>query len=481
MILMNYWELSVQSRTIWLVALVALFILVDQSAAQTDPEPKDGKVVYPIALTPKPYLKPISRVYLLPELREAIPGNRVQMFLRCFMEQDNFFGRAESEKREKWNQMPLKDLPVVELKNYGGRLIESDMYDAARMTNVDWQVWYFVRRDGYYTLLPDVQKMRALASALKTRIRGEIAAGDIEGAIHDLKTFFGLAKTLEAHPTMIGQLVGVAIATIAVNALEELIQQPNCPNLFWALTDLPSPFLSLRAGLEGERMFVRADFEEFDSATIPLPDSVVLKKIDRYEKLLDMEEGKRGKRDVEWKASLQARAADGNDVKAARTRLIEAGLKPENVKVWSPLHVVLLDEVMLYERMRDDVTKSLNLPFWRAKPAMVEAESELKKAMEKSRFLELISAFFKVKQAQTRLDQRIAYLQIMEALRLYALQNGGSLPASLAEIKLPLPVDPFTGKPFEYSVKDGIATLHGENPLPGSDRLNRYYEIQIKQ
>ena len=470
-----------QSRTLWLAALVALFILVGRSAAQTDPEPKDGKVVYPITLTPKPYLKPISRVYLLPELREAIPGNRVQMFLRCFMEQDNFFGRAESEKREKWSQMPLKDLPAAELKNYGGRLIESDMYDAARMTHADWQVWYFVRRDGYYALLPDVQKMRTLASALKTRIRGEIAAGNVDGAIHDLKTFFGLAKTLEDHPTLIGQLVGLAIATIAVNAVEELIQQPNCPNLFWALTDLPSPLFSLRAGLEGERMFVRADFEEFDSSTIPLPDSVVLKKIEKYDKLLDMEGGKRAKTDVEWKASLQARAADGSEVKAARTRLIEAGLKPENVNVWSPLHVVLLDEVMLYERMRDDVTKTLNLPFWRAKPAMVEAEAELKKVMEKSRFLELLSAFFKVKQAQSRLDQRIAYLQIMEALRLHALLNGGSLPASLSDMKLPLPVDPFTGKPFQYSVKDGVATLHGENPLPGSDRMNRFYEVRIKE
>jgi len=422
---------------------------------------------------------------LLPELREAIPGNRVQMFLRCFMEQDNFFGRAESEKREKWNQMPLKDLPVAELKNYGGRLIESDMYDAARMTNVDWQVWYFVRRDGYYALLPDVQKMRALASALKTRIRGEIAAGDFNGAIHDLKTFFGLAKTMEAHPTLIGQLVGVAIATIALNAVEELIQQPGCPNLFWALTDFPNPFLALRAGFEGERMFIRADFESLENATDPVADSLVLKKIEKYEKLLAMEadhsKGDTHKKAAEWKASLQARAKDEGEAKAARARLIEAGLKPENVKVWSPLHVVLLDEVMLYERLRDDVTKSLNLPFWRAKPAMVEAEAELKMAMDKSRFLELIPAVFKVKQAQTRLDQRIAYLQVMEALRLHALLNGGSLPASLAEIKLPLPVDPFTGKSFEYSVKDGAATLHGENPLPGSDRMNRYYEIRIKQ
>src|SRR5262249_23275285 len=187
------------------------------------------------------------------------------------------------EKRGKWNEMQLKDLPVSELKNYGARLIERDMYDAARMTNVDWQLWYFVRRDGYRTLLPDVQKMRALAEALRTRVRGEIAAGDFDGALRTLKTFFGLARTMEPHPTLIGHLVGVAIATIGLNAVEELIQQPGCPNLFWALIDLPVPFMSLRAGLEGERMFISTDFEELKSATSPVADSVISAKIDSYD------------------------------------------------------------------------------------------------------------------------------------------------------------------------------------------------------
>lgn len=464
----------------FLVAAIVLFTLGGRALAQPDPEPKDGKVVYTVTLTPTDYLQPISRAYLLPEQRETIPGNRVQMFLRCFMEQDNFFGRTESEKREKWNQMPLRELPLAEVKNYGGRLIERDMYDAARMTTADWQVWYFVRRDGYFALLPDVQKMRALASALKTRVRGEIAARDFDGAIHTLNTFFGLARTLEVHPTLIGQLVGIAIGSIALNAVEEMIQQPGCPNLFWALTDLPSPFLSLRAGLEGERTFVSADFEALESSPDAVADSVILRKIEHYEKLLEME-AKSEKEKVDLKARLEARARDESDVKAARARLIEAGLKPEHVKAWSPLHVVLLDEVMLYERYRDDVTKSLNLSFWQAKPAMNEAEAELKKAMNKSRFLALVPAVFKVKQAQARLDQRIAYLRIMEALRLYAYRNNGTLPAALTEIKLPLPVDPFTGKTFEYTLKNGVATLHGENPLPGNDRLNRYYEIQIKR
>ena len=68
-------------------------------------------MIVSVSLTPQDYPRPVSRAYLLPEYSESIPGNRVQMFLRCFMEQDTFFGQAESQRREKWREMPLKDLP----------------------------------------------------------------------------------------------------------------------------------------------------------------------------------------------------------------------------------------------------------------------------------------------------------------------------------------------------------------------------------
>src|SRR5439155_3639061 len=167
-----------------LVSPAVILVVSGQLLAQPEIEPKDGRVTYVVTLTPNDAPKPVSRCYLLPEYAESITGNRVQMLLRCFMEQDNFFGRYESEKRDTWNQLALQDLPRNEVKNYGGRLVERDMYDAARMTSVDWHLWHAVRRDGFNTLLPDVQKMRAIASVLKTRVRGEIAAGNLDGALH---------------------------------------------------------------------------------------------------------------------------------------------------------------------------------------------------------------------------------------------------------------------------------------------------------
>src|ERR1700679_1965427 len=71
----------------------------------------------PPARAPKPAL----RYQLLPELREMNPGNPIQNYLKCFMEQHKFFFDKEAfQRREKLLAMPLKELPAQELAEYGG-------------------------------------------------------------------------------------------------------------------------------------------------------------------------------------------------------------------------------------------------------------------------------------------------------------------------------------------------------------------------
>ena len=55
--------------------------------------------------------------------------------------------------------------------------------------------------------------------------------------------------------------------------------------------------------------------------------------------------------------------------------------------------------------------------------------------------------------------RRVKLLQTIEAIRDHMAQHDGKLPATLAEVSLFVPADPFTGQPFNYDVQDGIATL----------------------
>src|SRR5262249_62324021 len=77
----------------------------------------------------------------------------------------------------------------------------------------------------------------------------------------------------------------------------------------------------------------------------------------------------------------------------------------------------------------------------------------------------------KVRRAQGRLEQRIALLRHVEALRLYAAAHGGKLPAKLSDCPVPLPDDPFTGKPFRYEADGPTAHLRGGEV---------HYEVTLK-
>jgi hypothetical protein len=85
--------------------------------------------------------------------------------------------------------------------------------------------------------------------------------------------------------------------------------------------------------------------------------------------------------------------------------------------------------------------------------------------------------------AKVRLQQHFAMLTVAEGVRAYAAENGGKLPASLDAVKLPMPVDPVTGKPFVYEMKDGKATVRATPPatMKDSPAHNRVYEITIRK
>jgi hypothetical protein len=456
------------------IAFCFAFLVLSAASATAQPArtPVDGKVFIPLTIFPGEVAKPISRNALLPQYKDAIPGNKVQMFLRLFMEQDNFFGKDETAKRDKWNELPLAELPAKELTDYGGKLLGRDAVDGVNMIHVDWQLWNFLQRDGFGTLLPDAQKMRAIAAALKTRIRGQIRNGDHAGAIETLRTLYGLATSFEKHPTLIGQLVGIAIASVACDAAEELVQLPECPDLFWSFSDFPTPLISLRMGLQGERTGVLGQFKPVLEG--PMDEADITRLFKEMDGLLAPDAK------VKLADHFPALAADAGRVAAARTHLIEAGMKPAMVKRFGPVQVMIAEDVQQTLVSMDELFKyaSLSLP-------EVEAGEATQRAMldelKKNYLLApaILPGFIKVKQAQARLDQRIAYLRVIEAIRLHVRDNGGALPKTIGDVKLPLPIDPVTGKAFDYAVKDGVATLSGGNANPGTAATNRFYQIRV--
>jgi hypothetical protein len=454
-----------------LACFVSLVLGWSGTTAQPPPVPKDGPWVVPITVHPMTEPKPALKYLLLPEARDIGAGNQIPAFYKCFMEQNYLYHNKEAiDQREEWLKAPLNDLVEVKaLIGYGGSSTrQADL--AARLESVDWGILSQLKTEGIFLLLPDVQQLRALAQVLKVKLRGEIARKDFETAIHTAQTMLALARSFESHPTLIGQLVGIAIASLTIDTLEEFVQQPNAPNLFWAIADLPNPFISLRHGMEGERSWLVKELDVLGKHE-PLTDAEVMTILTKLNPLV---EALKKKTALEW---FKSQTMDADLLKSATERLIQLGFPKGNLAKFSKLQLVMADDFTRYLVIRDEEMKWTNVRL-----SQIPHDAFATKPST-GLFAELPPAMVKVKQAQARIQQRIDTLRIEEAIRAYAAKNDRKLPASLNEVKLPLPTDPVSGKDYLYELKDGKAIIR---VTPPADRVkepvwNRVLEISIQK
>src|SRR5262249_48155478 len=129
----------------------------------------------------------------------------------------------------------------------------------------DWQIQAQIKTEGISLLLPDLQEMRTLGGALKERFAGEVAMRRYDAGLRSAQTIFAMSRHISEHPTVIGCRAAIAIASLAIAPLEDMVQQPGCPNLYWALTHLPSPLVSLVKGMGGERVLITGEFRDLDT------------------------------------------------------------------------------------------------------------------------------------------------------------------------------------------------------------------------
>ena len=190
------------------------------------------EAVVHLTVRPMPAPKPVLKYQLLPELRELNPGNAAQNYLKCFMEQRLFFYSKElAAERARYETMPLGELPADKLRQYGGFILRQADW-AARLNAVDWQALDRIQNGGMESLVDELGPLQALAGTLHVRFRAAVAARQFDDAIGAAKTMFALARHLGEHPTEVAGLVGLWVAHLCLGTLEELVQQPGCPNLY---------------------------------------------------------------------------------------------------------------------------------------------------------------------------------------------------------------------------------------------------------
>ena len=168
--------------------------------------------------------------------------------------------------------------------------------------------------------------------------------------------------------------------------------------------------------------------------------------------------------------ALVARAYPG-----AKRALIAGGRHAAQVEAMPTIQVVAIHSYKLYQEARDDIFKWGALPYWQGVKGMTESSQNpragwatLKEGIPFSIVLPAINSTYVV---SARVERRLNVLMYIEAIRLYAARHAGSLPPSLEAItEAPVPIDPVTGKFFNYKVEGSTATLTAPAP-PGYEQV----------
>jgi hypothetical protein len=467
--------------------VLPLVLLVPARAEERKPGDPIPLVVS-AAAAPTPSLK----YHLLPADRDQTEGNAATLYYRAWAtlaENKAFFMDLREPHWYEWLDTPLADLPLQEMegKLALGRIMFQELELATRCRRCDWQLEG--RPEGFGLLLPEVQGFRSVGSMIASRARYHIARGNWEEALRSFRVGFGLARDIGRGPTFIHVLVGMAIGNVMCKQLEEFVQRPEAPNLYWALTLLPRPFGDMRLALREERVMLERMFPLLKHLEEgPMTEAQVGAEIVRLRARLDNFGLRRPTRAEQL---AQAALITGAHAEARRA-LIAQGFPEEKLKGMHVVQVVALKAYRQYRDAYDEALKWTYVPGGFRHPGFQEAA---KKCAAAGRWLDQLFfhgllraldgigvAFDKVHGAIDRLDRRLAALRCVEAVRMYAARKG-RLPGALADVtEVPAPPDPVSDKPFEYKVSGNVATLAaplppGPKPPPGQ-LLS--YEISLR-
>lgn len=446
-----------------------------------------------LAVTPAAAPVPALKYRLYPSSMERKAGNAVPIYSRLAHERSDARKKQLKDEPMKWNKLPLEKLPLDEVKKFldGYKYNFRQLDLGARRGSADWS-YTLDAGDPIGLLLPDMQEMRIQAPLLVLKARVAIAERRYADALRTLETGFSVSQQISEAPFLVSDLVGIACATMFADCLLELIERPDAPSVYWALTVIPRPLIDLRKGYEFEQNLLELQFpdladlsrlrpaEEWDAAFSRIlvgvrKEFVRLTKDDKIDNKLP----KPGNAPTDP-------AEKSPDLPSARKYLAEVvGMSAARIAAMSPAEVLLQYLVHYYHEMRDEMFKCTYVPFPQSVPLTRKAEERLKSApnTDAGQFSRLfMSAVLKVQLGQNRLERKLATLRAIEALRMHAAAHGGQLPDKLDDVTIvPIPNDPGTGRPFEYQRDGQTATLTSRIPGEKLETTGLRYRLTIRK
>jgi hypothetical protein len=449
---------------------IALLVVVTIATAAQGQARQPGEPVT-LRLYPMAPAVPSLRYRLLPDPQELTAGNAAAGYYRAlasFVENAPLLAEIKKDYWSTWASQPLKELPLTEAKQKLSmcRHLIREVEIAARKRSCDWEI--DGRPEGIGLLLPDVQGYRHIANVLAVKARIAIAEKQWDQAAETLRAGYALGRHLGEAPTFLHGFVGLAIGGVMNRQVEELIQQPDAPNLYWPLVTMPRPFVRFDNALREESTALERSspwLKRMEQG--PLSEEQIKTAQEELSRLLD--DFNVRKPDLEDEASraiLMKGAAE-----QAREALLQQGMSKTQVEAMPAFQLVALHALREHRLTWQEVAKWVHIRDGWRHPAYEKDAKRYQEAIARLDLLffrgllrgletDLMPASSRFAAAPARFERRVAALCCIEALRAHAAENGGKLPARLEDVTvLPVPEDPAFRKMFEYKKKADNETM----------------------
>lgn len=479
-------------RTAIGAAIFVLSVCVAPAHAQfyqREPGPA-GKLIYTFSISPQAPQPPIMKYRLYPSYSERVPGDAAPLYHRAILMLSQRSAHLKSpleywQEIDDWRVMPLDKLPLDKVEtvvdSYSSPLQEATF--AARRATCDWNLP--IQEHGvdiFSVLLPEIQEMRTVARLLSLRIRLRLAQGRLDEAIIDLQTGYAMARHVGNRDFIVNALVGIAIDGIMDEQLLTALSLPSTPNLYWSIVNQPNPMVDIRNAVDVERDSLLRVFPELLEANSDAGDQAYWdRKLQEVIKRNQLLQGEAGSEKIDL-STLAYRAALFSQVDRVKRELVDTyGYDQQDVAAMPGSRALLLHSRLHYERVRDEFVAPLGLPYYQAQK-FLPPNSRLSfdiTAGDPLKLTELLLPVFGTFQGSAaRQACWHGMLQTVEAIRDYAAEHG-ELPASLSDLRLPIPHNPFNGQPFAYQRQAddrSQATLEGT-----AANLPLLFQITLRQ
>jgi len=201
--------------------------------------PVDG---YTVEMTLHPAKAPeaAQKYQLLPKAEQLTDADAAPLYEKAIQ---SLPGNLQTEKTSQWLKSPLDKLPCQQVQSTLQQFKPTLqlLEQAAKCKQCDWSYEYVDDE----TQSQNLRGYRTLIFFLALQVRFQIAQGQYDKALYTMQTGFAMAKHLSNGPTIVDGFVGIGTGAFICRQLEQFVQRPDAPNLYWALQDLPQPVIDL--------------------------------------------------------------------------------------------------------------------------------------------------------------------------------------------------------------------------------------------